>query len=100
VNTRDTGLSSLLDASHLVQRASGDGAIPIDPPALDPPRPRIPVPLRLVAPSAASAGWRHFLFLQGMPGGFFRLLGAELAQRCARVSRINFNGGDWADWHG
>jgi capsular polysaccharide export protein len=43
---------------------------------------------------------RHFLFLQGMPGPFFRRLGAELRQRGSLVSRINFNGGDWADWRG
>jgi capsular polysaccharide export protein len=53
-----------------------------------------PPALRLVG------GRRHFLFLQGLPGPFFRLLGAELRARGAGVSRINFNGGDALDWNG
>lgn len=48
----------------------------------------------------AVAGRRHFLFLQGLPGPFFRLLGAALRERGAGVSRINFNGGDALDWNG
>lgn len=51
-------------------------------------------PLRLVASP------RHFLFLQGLPGPFFRRLGARLRAEGARVSRINFSGGDWWDWPG
>ena len=43
---------------------------------------------------------RHFLFLQGPPGPFFRLLGQELAARGAAVSRINLSGGDRYDWQG
>lgn len=43
---------------------------------------------------------RHFLFLQGLPGPFFRRLGAALRADGATVSRINFNGGDWLDWPG
>ncbi|MFL9840403.1 capsular biosynthesis protein [Sphingomonas sp. ST-64] len=43
---------------------------------------------------------RHFLFLQGLPGPFFRRLGAALRARGARVSRVNFNGGDVVDWFG
>lgn len=45
-----------------------------------------------------SAASRRFLFLQGPPGPFFRLLGAELAERGAEVSRINLSGGDRYDW--
>ncbi len=41
---------------------------------------------------------RHFLFLQGLPGPFFRQLATELRNVGARVSRVNFNGGDWFDW--
>jgi capsular polysaccharide export protein len=41
---------------------------------------------------------RHFLFLQGLPGPFFRRLAKALLQQGGRVSRINFNGGDWFDW--
>lgn len=41
---------------------------------------------------------REFLFLQGPPGPFFRLLGAELAQRRCGVHRINLSGGDRYDW--
>ena len=43
---------------------------------------------------------RHFLFLQGLPGPFFRRLGAALRDAGAAVSRINFNGGDVLDWPG
>ncbi len=41
---------------------------------------------------------RHFLFLQGLPGPFFRLLGATLRTKGCRVSRVCFNGGDVFDW--
>ncbi|MBC2651524.1 capsule biosynthesis protein [Novosphingobium aerophilum] len=41
---------------------------------------------------------RNFLFLQGPPGPFFRLLGAELAYRRCGVHRINLSGGDRYDW--
>lgn len=43
---------------------------------------------------------RRFLFLQGPPGPFFRLLGQELAARGASVRRINLSGGDRYDWQG
>ncbi|MGD9809886.1 MAG: capsule biosynthesis protein [Sphingobium sp.] len=43
---------------------------------------------------------RRFLFLQGPPGPFFRLLGEQLRQRGHSVYRINLNGGDRADWPG
>ncbi len=43
---------------------------------------------------------RHYLFLQGLPGPFFRRLGEALRADGARVSRINFNGGDMLDWPG
>lgn len=43
---------------------------------------------------------RRFLFLQGPPGPFFWLLGQELTKRGYPVHRINFNGGDRADWPG
>lgn len=41
---------------------------------------------------------RQFLFLQGPPGPFFRLLGAELKRHGAGVHRINLSGGDLRDW--
>ena len=41
---------------------------------------------------------REFLFLQGPPGPFFRLLGHELAGRGLGVHRINLSGGDRYDW--
>jgi capsular polysaccharide export protein len=50
----------------------------------------------LAAPSPA----RAFLFLQGLPGPFFRRLGAALVAAGAGVRRVNFNGGDVADWPG
>lgn len=48
--------------------------------------------------SALSASGRRFLFLQGPPGPFFRLLGAALAELGAEVHRINLSGGDRYDW--
>ncbi|KPF79977.1 hypothetical protein IP88_01130 [alpha proteobacterium AAP81b] len=53
-------------------------------------------PAEIVAPPAE----RCFLFLQGLPGPFFRRLGAALRARGARVLRVNLNGGDVADWPG
>lgn len=41
---------------------------------------------------------RHFVFLQGLPGPFFRMLATTLRGAGHRASRINFNGGDWLDW--
>lgn len=41
---------------------------------------------------------RVFLFLQGPPGPFFRLLADELRSRGASVHRINLSGGDRLDW--
>ena len=41
---------------------------------------------------------RAFLFLQGPPGPFFRLLAAEIEGRGMRVHRINLSGGDRLDW--
>ena len=44
---------------------------------------------------------RAYLFLQGPPGPLFARLGAVLASHGFPVYRINFNGGDKADWpHG
>ena len=44
---------------------------------------------------------RNFLFLQGPPGPFFRLLGEELAELGHGIFRINLSGGDLHDWrHG
>jgi capsular polysaccharide export protein len=43
---------------------------------------------------------RSYLFLQGPHGPFFRELGAKLSKQGAKVLRVNFNGGDWIDWHG
>jgi capsular polysaccharide export protein len=41
---------------------------------------------------------RAYLFLQGPPGPFFYRLGAALRDHGFAVHRINFNGGDRADW--
>jgi capsular polysaccharide export protein len=41
---------------------------------------------------------RHILFLQGLPGPFFRLLSRRLNSDGVQTSRINFNGGDVFDW--
>lgn len=41
---------------------------------------------------------REFLFLQGPPGPFFRLLAEALRARGAQVHRINLSGGDRFDW--
>jgi capsular polysaccharide export protein len=41
---------------------------------------------------------REFLFLQGPPGPFFRLLGKKLEEQGAGVHRINLCGGDRYDW--
>ena len=38
---------------------------------------------------------KHVLLLQGPLGPFFRRLGRDLEEGGARVSKINFNGGDW-----
>lgn len=43
---------------------------------------------------------RHFLFLQGPHGSFFKRLGEDLLKKNYQVSRINLCGGDWFDWHG
>lgn len=48
--------------------------------------------------SAAPASDRHFLFLQGPPGPFFRVLAEELALHGATIRRINLSGGDRYDW--
>jgi capsular polysaccharide export protein len=44
------------------------------------------------------AGHRDFLFLQGLHGPFFSLLGAALLGNGHRVHRVNFNGGDRLYW--
>lgn len=41
---------------------------------------------------------RHFLFLQGLPGPALHRIARQLERRGHAVSRVNFNGGDWADW--
>ena len=38
---------------------------------------------------------KHVLLLQGPLGPFFRRLSRDLKENGARVSKINFNGGDW-----
>lgn len=43
---------------------------------------------------------RSFLFLQGPHGPFFRRLGDRLSALGHAVLRVNFNAGDWLDWHG
>jgi len=42
---------------------------------------------------------RHFLFLQGMPCDFFKVVGDTLEQHGHRVSRINLCFYDWLFWH-
>lgn len=42
---------------------------------------------------------RSFLFLQGPHGPFFKNLATFLETQGYKTSRINFNGGDWVDWH-
>jgi capsular polysaccharide export protein len=46
----------------------------------------------------AGGSGRRFLFLQGVPGPFMHRLGQALASRGHGVLRVNFNGGDRADW--
>lgn len=41
---------------------------------------------------------RAFVFLQGPPGPFFRLLGEEMRRQGIAVHRINLSGGDRLDW--
>lgn len=43
---------------------------------------------------------KSYLFLQGPHGPFFKELGGRLQAKGAKVFRVNFNGGDWIDWHG
>ncbi len=43
---------------------------------------------------------RSYLFLQGPHGPFFKQLGRRLRAGGSDVLRVNFNGGDWIDWHG
>ena len=43
---------------------------------------------------------RHFLFLQGPHGPFFRQLGQALRKAAHTVSRIGINAGDEAEWRG
>ena len=45
-----------------------------------------------------AAACRHFLFLQGPPGPFFRELASELGRLGAAIHRINLSGGDRYDW--
>jgi capsular polysaccharide export protein len=49
-------------------------------------------------PTNISVEHRKFLFLQGPPGPFFRLLANRLLEQGACVHRINFSGGDKHDW--
>jgi capsular polysaccharide export protein len=55
-------------------------------------------PREAMVVSIAVARATHFLFLQGLPGPFFRRLARRLLASGKRVSRINFNGGDVIDW--
>ncbi len=41
---------------------------------------------------------RHFLFLQGLPGPSLWRIARRIGEGGHRASRINFNGGDLADW--
>jgi capsular polysaccharide export protein len=47
-----------------------------------------------------SAKVRNFLFLQGMPCGFFPLIAQRLREAGARATRINLCLGDQLFWHG
>lgn len=60
----------------------------------------MPAPPAARAPLRLVERPRHYLFLQGLPGPFFRRLGRRLRAEGASVSRINFSGGDWWDWPG
>ncbi len=62
--------------------------------------PTVPASRAEPMPDAGPFAGRHFLFLQGLPGPFFRRLGAALRDEGAAISRINFNGGDMLDWFG
>jgi capsular polysaccharide export protein len=44
------------------------------------------------------SGQRVFLFLQGPPGPFFRLLARKIEAKGVAVHRINLSGGDRLDW--
>lgn len=48
--------------------------------------------------NAPSAAPRSFVFLQGPPGPFFRLLAQRLAELGHAIHRINLSGGDLYDW--
>lgn len=52
-----------------------------------------------MVPEQALSTERHFLFLQGMPCDFFRVVGDALEQQGHRVSRINLSFYDWLFWH-
>ncbi len=49
----------------------------------------------MVKQGIKSFSGKHVLLLQGPLGPFFRRLGRDLEESGARVSKINFNGGDW-----
>ncbi len=42
---------------------------------------------------------RKVLFLQGMPGPFFRDLARAIVPQGGEIRRIHFYAGDWSDWH-
>ncbi len=48
--------------------------------------------------SLAQPSERHFLFLQGLPGPFFRRLATALHTDGHRCTRVAFSGGDLLDW--
>ena len=48
--------------------------------------------------SITRQGERHFLFLQGLPGPFFRRLATALQAGGHRCTRVAFTGGDLLDW--
>jgi capsular polysaccharide export protein len=52
------------------------------------------------ATATQGQGERHFLFLQGPSSPIFRKIGARLAGRGHKVSRINICAGGWVFWHG
>ena len=60
------------------------------------PRVRVPsITSRGSQEGIRSLAGKHVLLLQGPLGPFFRRLSRDLTQIGARVSKINFNGGDW-----
>ncbi len=54
----------------------------------------------MISGGLAGFAGKHVLLLQGPLGPFFRRLGDDLRTAGARVTKINFNGGDWLFYPG